>query len=205
MSDQFGSYRINPAFDRHPEEAAIIGRILAGFGEIEFLVVRCAGHAVAMEDQMWRAFYRLRMTSARLELADAFMKPAYSLIGLRIEYDITYDMVIRCLAIRNQYAHCNWADHSAFLEAGLFFADIQDAAQSEEPIELSLAFRHIDVPLLEKQYRHFQTTMEWLMYLETEFANLKGRLSQHWPKPPGVSEFLCVRLVQSHPPLGERL
>src|SRR5271168_5176823 len=114
MSDQFGSYRINPAFDRHPAEANIIGKILAGFGEIEFLVVRSVGHALAMEDQIWKALYRLRITSARLEMADTLLKPVYSLTGLGEEHAIARVMVSRCLTIRNQYAHCNWADHSSY-------------------------------------------------------------------------------------------
>jgi hypothetical protein len=185
MSDQFGSYRINPAFDRHREEAAIIGRILASFGEIEFSVCRNAGHATNMPEQVPKALYRLRMTSARLELADALMKSAFVSANLGEEYAETQVMVSRCLQIRNQYAHCNWADHAPNPEAGLFFADLQKAADSDAVVHESLAYRHVDVPLLEAQMEYFCLTMEWLSYLDAELGFLAGRLGHHaWPKPP---------------------
>jgi hypothetical protein len=40
------------------------------------------------------------------------------------------DAVLACLKIRNQYAHCNWADSDP--KAGLFFADLQESAKRED-------------------------------------------------------------------------
>ncbi len=73
--------RINPAFDRFPQEAHYIGRILASFGEIEFSVCRIAGHAVGMPDQIPKALYRLRTTSSRLDAADAIVRPVFDANG----------------------------------------------------------------------------------------------------------------------------
>jgi hypothetical protein len=151
--------RINPAFDRFPREAHFIGRILASFGEIEFSVCRNAGHAAVMPDQIPKALYRLRTTSSRLDAADAIMRPAFDANGLSDEYRIATRGVSYCLRVRNKYAHCNWADDTS---AGLFFADLQEAADAE--IGFAVWFQHVDAPLLEAQYGFFSHVMEWLTF-----------------------------------------
>jgi hypothetical protein len=69
------TYRINPAFDRFPAEAAIIGRILASFGEIELSICRNAGDALNLQGLVLKALYRLRATSQHI---DALMWPTSS-------------------------------------------------------------------------------------------------------------------------------
>jgi hypothetical protein len=179
--------RINPAFDRFPREAHFIGRILASFGEIEFSVCRNAGHAAGMPDQIPKALYRLRTTSSRLDAADAIMRPAFDANGLSDEYRIAIRGVSYCLRVRNKYAHCNWADDTS---AGLFFADLQEAADAE--IGFAVWFQHVDAPLLEVQYGFFSHVMEWLSFLDIELGVRTKRLSNlSWPKP----------LEQAPPPL----
>lgn len=176
-------YRINPAFDRFPEEARLIGKLLAGFGEIEFSVCRTAGHAAGIPDDVVKALYRLRATSSRITAADALARSKF--IGGRLgpEYEITQTMVSTCLRIRNQFAHCNWTDHPETPAAGLFFADLQAAADAVEGFDP--LFRHVDVPLLQLHEAYFALTMEWLNYLDIELGIRQGKL-QHpgWPKPP---------------------
>jgi hypothetical protein len=185
MTEPFVVYNINPAFDRHPDEARLVGRILASFGEIEFSVCRNAGNATNMGEQIRKAFYRLRMTSGRFAMANALAKPIFVSAGLSEEYSETGAMVERCLQIRNQYAHCNWADHAPAPESGLFFADLQKAAESDDAIFESLVYRHVDVTLLDAQVRHFQLTMDWLTYLDIKLAVQMGKLSiPALPKPP---------------------
>lgn len=96
-------------------------------------------------------------------------------------------MIVRWLAIRDQYAHCNWADDPSDYGSGLFFADLQEAAKSDEQIDINLAYRHVDVPLLDEQMRCFQPTVEWLNYLGVELANREGRLRKAWPTAPRLS------------------
>jgi hypothetical protein len=181
MSDQHGSYRINPAFDRFPEEANLIGRILASFGEIEFSICRNAGHAANMPESVSKALYRLRTTSGRIDSADAFMRPAFAMFCLSDEYAIAHSAVLRCLKIRNQFAHCNWAD-SGEVSGGLFFADLREAAEGTEA-GFDPVFKHVDVPLLNRQYGFFSYTMEWLSFLDVELGRRTGRLNLAWPKP----------------------
>lgn len=113
------AYKINPAFTRFTIEAALVGLILSSFGELELTICHAAdaasqasGHAVL------KALYRLRSTSSQLDVADALMEPIYKEHDLTEAYSTAMENVRYCLNIRNQYAHCNWADHH---EAGLFF------------------------------------------------------------------------------------
>jgi hypothetical protein len=181
--DAYGPYRINPAFDRFPEEALLVGKLLAGFGEIEFAICRNAGHAAGMPEAIGKALYRLRATSSRIDAADALARGKFGEAGLGAEYEISQRMVWVCLRIRNQFAHCNWTDHPETPATGLFFADLQASADATEGFEYT--FRHVDVPLLRKHEAYFALTMEWLSYLDVELGVRQGKL-QHpgWPKPP---------------------
>jgi hypothetical protein len=116
---------INPAFHRFPDEAAAIGRLLAAFGELEASVCFNASKATGLGDTILRVLYCIRQTSARLEAADSLMRPVYEAHGLAELHQDASGRVAYCLLIRNQFAHCNWADHET---GGLFFADLQASA-----------------------------------------------------------------------------
>jgi hypothetical protein len=110
-------FRVNPTFERYPNEARWIGRILAAFGEIEVTTCMLSAASLRKTNQVLRALYRIRMTSARLEAADGLARPEFATHGLLDDYVVWQTMVMRCLSIRNRYAHCNWGDHP---RAGLF-------------------------------------------------------------------------------------
>jgi hypothetical protein len=74
-SKVFISMPINPAFYRYPAEAAIIGRLLAAFGELEFSVCNNAARATGLGEIVWITLYRIRSTRSRLDAADALMRP----------------------------------------------------------------------------------------------------------------------------------
>src|SRR5579862_2836783 len=97
---------INPAFHRHPDEALLIGRIVAAFGELEYQFIHCAGLSVVARNNpdysILRALYRLRSTSSRIEAADAMMRAAFKVISLEAEYGVMFRSVRHCLKIRNQ-------------------------------------------------------------------------------------------------------
>ena len=183
LGDTHGPYRINPAFDRFPEEARLVGKLLAGFGEIEFSICRNAGHASGMLEAIGKALYRLRATSSRVAAADAIARGIFREAGFGIEYDIARSMGDICLRIRNQFAHCNWTDHPETLSSGLFFADLQASADAVEGFEPT--FRHVDVPLLRAHEAYFALTLEWFSYLDVQLGIHQGKI-QHlgWPRPP---------------------
>ncbi|TWB44344.1 hypothetical protein [Nitrospirillum pindoramense] len=181
MSDAYGPYRINPAFDDFPAEAAHVGKILASFGEIEHLVCLNAAHACSLTYEVLKALYRLRSTSSRIDAADALAAPRFSEVGLQREYTQTLCMVRLSLKIRNQFAHCMWGSEG--LTSGLFFTDPQTAAETLEIFDYQ--WRHVDVPLLKAQEAYFALTLEWLQYLGRErYRRVQNLALRVWPEPP---------------------
>jgi hypothetical protein len=177
---------INPAFRRHPNEASIVGRLVVGFAELELAVCRNAGNGTGNYEVIMRALYRQRATSGRIDTADALVQSAYIAAGLDNLYASTMGMVRYCLRIRNQFAHCNWADDPN--GPGLFFADLQVSAESD-PGYFEHTFRHVNVELLEAQEMYFSNTMDWLDFLHGELAVKQGfQASNVWPKPQVLTQ-----------------
>jgi hypothetical protein len=58
-----------PAFHRFPKEAAIIARIVAGFGEIELMLAWCLGEVIGDEVTALRTIFILGTTSRPLKKA----------------------------------------------------------------------------------------------------------------------------------------
>src|SRR5580692_6983752 len=192
-------FRINPAFDRYPIEAQYVGKLLAGFAEIEFSVCRSAGYAAGMERDVLKALYRLRATSSRIAAADALGKPGFREADLLTEYATALGMVGICLRIRNQFAHCNWADHLETPGSGLFFTDLQESASADEGFDQ--AWYHVDVPLLTEHETYFATTMEWLWFLYINLRLARGDAQgDAWPKPPALAQPLFHNPPEKHTP-----
>jgi len=176
------NFKINPSFGRRPAEAHLVGLILSAFGEIEFSVCRNAGNAFRAQRIVLKALYRLRMTSARFDAADAFARPIFKRHGLEDECSAAESGARHALKIRSQFAHFNWGDD---VTAGLFFADLQDAAEPDEGFDYT--FNHVDAPLLERQYAFYAHVMDWLTYLDLEMAVRQERMAPHnWPRPPAL-------------------
>jgi hypothetical protein len=178
--------RINPAFQRHPIEASLVGRIVVHFGELE--VSFCQHNAMALDTYvpLMKALYSLKATSARIAFMDGLIRNMYLGHNLGAEYDISISMVRYCLQIRNLFAHCNWADDPTGAYPGLFYADLQDAAKTPD---LRLDWKHVDATLLQKLEDYFAETMEWLTYLRHELSVRQQRLSSHvWPRPSELDQ-----------------
>jgi hypothetical protein len=174
--------RINPAFFRHPKDAAIIGRMVVAFGELEYLIsVLSAWTNERQPNDILRVLYRINATSSRIAAADSLLRPFCLSLNLIEEYEIAYSALWWCLSTRNRYAHCNWADHPSS-EDGLFFVDLQSAAAEESGFEHD--WRHVDVPLLQQQESFFEYTQDWLQYLDGELAVRSGKKKVHpYPRP----------------------
>jgi hypothetical protein len=189
--------RINPAFERHPAEAALIGRIVVHFGELE--VTFCQNNCTALNTliPLMKALYNLKATSSRIDFLDGLIRNFYLGHSLEKEYDIAISMLRYCLRIRNLFAHCNWADDITGVYPGLFYADLQDSAKT---LDLRHDWKHVDVALLQKQEDYFGETMEWLTFLHHELAVKQQKLLSHvWPRP---SELALPRL---HNPASQHI
>jgi hypothetical protein len=173
------AYRINPAFYRFPEEAKFVGLILSSFGELELTMCQAAEAAAqTIGHSILKALYRLRSTSSRFDVAEAIMEPVYKTHELDEAYKTAIGNLRYCLSIRNQYAHCNWADHH---QGGLFFADLQTSANNEN---FDHSYKHVDQSLLRQQYEYFGFTLECLRFADNQLALKQGKLViVVWPEP----------------------
>src|SRR5688500_6557574 len=62
------------AFQRYPKEAAIIGRLLAGYGDLEYELHLSLGAALGSDEAALRAMFRVRGEKQRIQIADALMR-----------------------------------------------------------------------------------------------------------------------------------
>jgi hypothetical protein len=170
MQPRYDQLQLMPALHRFPKEAARIGRIVAAFGEIEFIFALCLAEVLGDQDTALRAIFRLASDRARIDTLDALLRPAYEKIGCKSEYADMLGAVRHCRAIRNQYAHCHYGDQLRF---GLFLTSLQDAADGSESFEYQ--WRHVDVPLLDQQERYFLYTQLCLQFLLGEYRFKSGR------------------------------
>src|SRR5579863_711036 len=67
---RFSHMSLNPAFDQFPKEAALIGRMVTSFGELELTFSMLAGTALKDQSLALRAVYRGRSTGGRIDLVD---------------------------------------------------------------------------------------------------------------------------------------
>jgi hypothetical protein len=189
---------INPAFRRHPDEAALIGRIVVHFGEIEVSFCQNNTQALNTYIPLMKGLYKLRATSSRIDFLDGLVRNLYLGFGLGKEYDISTSMLRYCLRIRNLFAHCNWADDHEGAYPGLFYADLQDSAETDF---FTQDWKHVDVPLLQRQEDYFAETMEWLTFLKHEMAVKRQLLSSHpWPRPSELDQPPMHNLASQHIP-----
>jgi hypothetical protein len=189
--------RLLPSFDRHLKEAAIIGRILAGYGELELLLGQCAGSVIDDQDRALRAIFRIISESARLGVADAIARHGFVQAGLRNEYCDAYGAAKHCLLLRNQYAHCHWADHHSV--EGLFFTKLDLAAKRETGFDFE--WLHVDMQLLELQEAYCANARTALIYLQREYAIRTNQADMSsFPQPQRLTPPPLHNPPEAHPP-----
>ena len=175
-------------FTNFPREREIIGQLLIAYGELEFALMGCLRQALSGDiDTATRVLFRVRGESARIEVADAIIRPAYAKVGLEAKWGNAIGAVRVCKNIRNQYAHCHW---QVLKDGVLRFMNLDvDAAVSEGSVQPRLIPLSLD--LLERQFLYLEYALDWLYFLDVEYQVLAGRLSSHnltepksWPAPP---------------------
>lgn len=175
---------IMPEFLRFPNEAAIIGRLLAGYGELEFSLCFLVQFALSDQDKAFKALFRARGETQRIDIADALARQHYRSAGLGTPYEEGVGAMRYCLRIRNQYAHCHWADHH---ELGLRFIDLEELTARDEHnlVDLTkLTFYQLDVPTLARQEAFFRYTEDLLTHVNFEFRIRAGLVKANPHRSP---------------------
>lgn len=173
---------LNPALKNFSREAAIIGRILLAFGELEYMACKCAAENSKTPFPLLRALYRINGTSARIDAADALARETYIASGVGDAFADALGALRTCASIRNQYAHCAWADGARGRNGGLYFVDLSVSAEASQGWEHH--WRHVNVPLLRDQYAFFEYTKDLIFHVETGAIAWKRSKVPAFPKPP---------------------
>jgi hypothetical protein len=182
---------ILPAFWRYPKEGQIIGRMVAGYADLEFELSICVGTVLGDQDRAIRTIFRVRGEDQRIQTADALMRSAFEDAGLREPYcDMIADLGW-CKATRNRYAHCHWYDTT---EEGLCFIDLEAWAKKNVPLKFK-KYR-LNLPLLEQQEAYFRYVQRSMWHLVQEKERASGKkVDNVWRRP--------VRLPRPEPHAGE--
>jgi hypothetical protein len=169
---------IVPEFARFSAEGAVIGRLLAGYGNLESALSSCVAMAKNDLNMVLKAMFRARGETQRVDIADAIGRPAYGALNLETMFAEAISDIRYCLKIRNQYAHCQWHDD---LTGRLCFIDMEEIAKPNAVITdlLGLTFHYLTPILLTEQEGFFVYVADCLLYLNYEGRLRAGRISNH--------------------------
>ena len=176
-------------FRKFPNEGDTIGRLLAGYSNIEIGLMNCVQVATGDFDAVIRKMFGARGETKRIHAADKLGLPEYRRLRLATEFEKAIGVVKYCLKIRNQYAH--WSGGTT------------TAAGSHLPISRTsrnisvrsktcskLKAHHVDAALLEAQEAYFVYADEFLAWINHEgrFRDKKLGTATKNPldKPKGV-------------------
>lgn len=182
---------IMPAFNDFPKEGMIIGRLLTGYGELELGLCGCVAQAKGDFNAVFKAMFRPRGETSRIDVADALGREAFRSINLGTSFEEAVSATRYCLKIRNQYAHCYW---TANFNRCLGFAELETMARQNNPVSANLMLgeaKDIDLPTLEAQESFFVFVNDCLKYLIHEYPVRTGSRSMNafalpkkGPRPP---------------------
>ena len=169
-------------FVERPEEAAIIARLLAGYGELEFFLHLNVSEVLGSQDMSARVLFRLRSEQQRIDVADSILRAPFEQQGLLGPYKDAHDAMQSCRKIRNQYAHCHWDLDD---DGNLRFTSLDEAAKTKTG-SVVLKFALIEKDLLVKQEEYFAYCQGMLAYCLQEWSRKLGRVpNPTFAKPKG--------------------
>ena len=162
------------AFADYPAEAALIGRMLAGYADLEIDLMNCAKSVRGDLDLALKTMFRGRGNSQRIDLAVAIARRPYDELGLGAEFDSAIAAVRICLRIRNLYAHCTWWNDSS---GELAFANLEELAKLNVMVTdlRGLTVNHVNVAHLQSQFNYFEFADNMLLGVLQEGNRRAGR------------------------------
>lgn len=166
-----------PAFPKFAKESAIVGRMLAGYADLEIGLMHCVQVVRGDLDSVLKAMFRSRGNIARIEVADALGRQYYAQLGIEIEFGRSIDAVRYCLRIRNKFAHCIWHDDNS---GELAFVNLEEIAVGNAVVRdlKGLTIQHADMSLLQAQFGYFEYADRLITWVNFEGQFLSGKLKQ---------------------------
>ena len=167
---------ILPFSYRFPQEAALVGRLVIGYGELEVSLFDCVVQCRLGHDVALKAMFTRKGETARINVARKMGHPGYEMLRLGDEFDTAINGMRYCVKVRNQYAHRQWYDDNT---GRLAFVNLEELAQKNESVAdlLSLTRYYVDVPLLKQQESYFVNVRRYFDYLNMEGQLRSGRMT----------------------------
>jgi hypothetical protein len=176
-------------FSKFAKEGDTIGRLLAGYSNIEIGLMHCGQVATGDFDTVLRKMFGVRGEAKRINAAEMLGLPEYKRLKLSMDFEKAIRAVRYCLKIRNQYAHWVWWDDYS---GKLAFANIEDLTKYRRRVKdlTKLKAHHVDAALLAAQEAYFvyaDELLAWINY-EGRFREKKLGNAKKNPllKPKGV-------------------
>jgi hypothetical protein len=163
-----------PIFHKYPDEGAMVGKILAGYSELEVSLMGCVIEVHGEVDTVFKVMYRNRGEKQRIDVADAMGRHTFDGLGLGAQFATAIGAMHYCRQIRNQFAHCQWwGDSSGYLT----FLDLESVARENAKITSFRNFekRRANLQLLEAQVAYFEHVLDILIFLQHEVMLRLGR------------------------------
>lgn len=153
------------AWIKHPNEAALIGRILASYGELELELCGCVAWTNRDLDETLRKIFAISNAEQRIDDGKKMARTAYVGAGLRDPFYQTLNDLNWCRKIRNHYAHSQW-DYD---DMRLYAADFEQLAKGNMTIQtIGDVLDHkkvVPLSLLEQQESFFVYVRRCFWYL----------------------------------------
>jgi hypothetical protein len=182
-----------PPFNTFADEGAAVGRMLAGYSNLEVGLFHCVQVAIRDFDTAFKAMFSVRGESRRIDTAERLGLPAYVPHGLDTDFLAAVAAMRHCLLVRNQYAHWTfWDDNSG----ALAFANLEDLAKVTAPLSDlgALGVFHIDAALVQAQETFFVYVDRYLAWVNYEGRFLSGLINRSLPNKPTPLPFPALRL-----------
>jgi hypothetical protein len=164
--------RVRKVHERFPDEMRIIGQLLTDYVELEISLMNCVQVVHDDLDGVFKAMFRPRGETKRIDIADGLGRTSYEKWGLGTEFAMAIGAMRHALKIRDQYSHCIWQASVNELK----FGGLEELASDNQPLSDldDVAFKEITLDLLEEQYAYFVYTdhlLRWVNYEGRALAN----------------------------------
>jgi len=150
---------INPAFINFPDEAALIGAMVVGYGELELSYGALAGDIIGDKWSVLKAFHYIRSEMTRIDVANALCETKVVAMGFADEYAQVLTALKYCREVRNRYTHQQWGD----MDGMLCITKAEAAFQKRE----RPTWYTLDLALIEAQEAFFEYTRLCILTLHT--------------------------------------
>jgi hypothetical protein len=167
-------------FKTFADEGATVGRLLAGYSNIEVSLMHCVQMVLKGDlNTVIKKMFGSRGETKRIKAAKRLGEAAYDGLGLGPDFRKAIGVALYCLKIRNQYAHWVWWDDNT---GKLAFANLEDLGQRKRRVRdlTKLKAWHIDATLLAKQEAFFVYADDLLSWINFE-GRYRSKVMRHQP------------------------